>query len=126
MRTNQRVKKSLVRKIIRCSPRRGKYGLAAGPVIPANGACASAGLLSKAESDPEPAVLRPTGRGANKIGGASVSTVRVPSRGTPANYRRREEEELTGRVSKSGVFEEKIGHRDSRTNWLGLGSPSMQ
>ena len=60
-----------------------------GPSSPANGACASAGRSSQAESDPEPAVMRPTGRGANKIGGASVSAVRVPTRGSPANHRRR-------------------------------------
>ena len=38
---------------------------------------------------PEPAVMRPTGRGANKIGCISVSTVRVPTRGSPANHRRK-------------------------------------
>ena len=60
-----------------------------GPSSPANGACASAGRSSQAESDPEPAVMRPTGRGVNKIGCTSVSTVRVPTRGSPANHRRR-------------------------------------
>ena len=75
-----------------------------GPSSPANGACASAGRSSQAESDPEPAVIRPTGRGVNKIGCTSVSTVRVPTRGSPANHRRRSKESA---ASRGGPYKRK-------------------